>query len=565
MKRRIASLVMAAAMGSASVFTANPVVMLAGEVSAPVMQASYVTVTSDYLNVRAGAGFDQAIVGKLDKGDTVRVLDRSTPDWYKIDYKGYQAYIYAPLTAAAGAPAASAPAPAASSVAGYVRVTSEFLNVRTGPGVDNNKIGELKEGQIVGYSAKEGEWWRISYNGQTAYIFSNFTTAASAPSGSAPAAAPAAPAAAAPTGAAPQVSSYRTYDEYLNAYYAYIGASRPATSAPAASAPAASAPAVAAPSAPPVASTAGGGSFEMGAHIKDPERLGEMKSNGMDWVKYQVVMPGGAPDLGGIIGTVRGAGMKILIGAIGDRGRANDTNYHREFAAALANVAKQGVDAIEVWNEPNLDREWGGSGANGVNPDNYANLLRESYNAIKAANPGVLVISGAPAPTGYAGGNCRGDVCDDKPFLERIARAGAAGYMDCQGAHYNGSPNPPNMRSGGPTGDHHSWYFWGTFDTTYNAIGKPICFTEMGYVTKDGISGSLPGGFSWGNNITQQNQAEWLGQLVTNLRSSGRARLAIVWNWNFRQYDDDPQAGYSILRPNGSCPACPYIKSAMGR
>jgi hypothetical protein len=316
-----------------------------------------------------------------------------------------------------------------------------------------------------------------------------------------------------------------------------------------------------------VASTANTGGFEMGAHIKDPERLSDMKSNGMDWVKYQVVMPGGAPDLSGIVGQVKGTGMKILIGAIGDRGRANDEGYHKEFAAALANIAKQNVDAIEVWNEPNLDREWGGSGRNQVNPEKFANMLRESYNAIKSANPGVLVIAGAPAPTGYAGGNCRGDVCDDKPFLERVYRAGGTAYMDCQGAHYNGSPNPPNMRSGGPTGDHYSWYFWGTFDTTYSAIGgaKPICFTEMGYVTKDGIAGSLPGGFSWGNSITQQNQAEWLGQLVSNLRSSGRARLGIVWNWNFRQFDEDPQAGYSILRPNGTCPACSYIKSAMGR
>lgn len=555
---------MAAAMGSASVFTANPAVMLAGEVSAPVQQASYVTVTSDYLNVRAGAGFDEAIVGRLNKGETVRVLDASNANWYKIDYKGYQAYIYAPLTSASGAPSApAASAPAASG--SYVQVTSDFLNVRSGPGVNNNKIGELKKGQVVAYSAKEGDWYRISYNGQTAYIFADYTTPASAPAASAPAAAPAAAAPAAPAGGPPQVSSYRTYDEYLNAYYAYIRAPRPAASAPAASAPASSAPAASAP--PPAPSTAGGGSFEVGAHIKDPERLGEMKSNGMDWVKYQVVMPGGAPDLGGIIGTVRGAGMKILIGAIGDRGRANDLGYHKEFAAALANVAKQGVDAIEVWNEPNLDREWGGSGANGVNPENFANILRESYNAIKAANPGVMVIAGAPAPTGYKGGNCGGDVCDDKPFLERVHRAGGTSYMDCQGAHYNGSPNPPNMRSGGPTGDHYSWYFWGTFDTTYNAIGgvKPLCFTEMGYVTKDGISGSLPGGFAWGNHITLQNQSEWLGQLVTNLRSSGRARLGIVWNWNFRQYDDDPQAGYSILRPNGSCPACSYIKSAMGR
>ena len=82
---------------------------------------------------------------------------------------------------------------------------------------------------------------------------------------------------------------------------------------------------------------------------------------------------------------------------------------------------------------------------------------------------------------------------------------------------------------------------------------------------KDGIAGSLPGGFSWGNNITLANQAEWSARLVTLLKQSNRARLAIFWNWNFRQFTDDPQAGYSLLRPDGSCPPCASTKTPIAQ
>ncbi len=147
-----------------------------------------------------------------------------------------------------------------------------------------------------------------------------------------------------------------------------------------------------------------------------------------------------------MINAAHGNGIKLLVGAVGDRGRAGDANYHKEFARELANLATQGADAIEVWNEPNLDREYGGSGAGQVNPENYANMLREAYGAIKSVNPNVLVISGAPAPTGYFGGNCTNAGCDDAPFVQRLAAAGAAAWLDCIGAHHNGTMVGPDQR-----------------------------------------------------------------------------------------------------------------------
>ena len=88
-------------------------------------------------------------------------------------------------------------------------------------------------------------------------------------------------------------------------------------------------------------------------------------------------------------------------------------------------------------------------------------------------NKNTLVISGAPAPTGYFGGRCENAGCDDAPFIQRLANTGAAAWMDCAGAHHNGTMVGPDQRSGAPVGssDHPQWYFFGTLDTVYNAFG----------------------------------------------------------------------------------------------
>jgi len=44
-------------------------------------------------------------------------------------------------------------------------------------------------------------------------------------------------------------------------------------------------------------------------------------------------------------------------------------------------------------------------------------------------------------------------------------------------------------------------------------------------------------------------------------RRDGRVRLVIIWNVNFTQFGADPMAGYAIIRPDGSCPACVALGS----
>jgi len=483
-----------------------------------VSAGSEVTVTvptGDPLNVRSAPSLQGDIIGTLANGTKITTAGQSDDGaWWKISYGGKDAYIYAAYAVAGGAAAA----PASASAPGAVTVTYEYLNVRAGPGTDQSIIGGLKAGDSVVPTGKssDSQWWQIAYSGQTAYIYAAATSMG--------------------------------------------GTGTAAVAAVAAAAPA-SAPAVAA-AAPGV--NAGG--FGIGGHIHTFDYLGKMKDIGMTWVKFQAVLPG---DLGGaqnVINTAHAQGMKALIGAKGDLSRAGDANYHNEFAGYLATLAKGGADAIEVWNEPNLDREYGGSGHGQVNPENYVDMLQKAYTAIRAANGGTMVVGGANAPTGYFGGNCSSNGCDDDQFLARMAAAGAANYMDCMGAHHNGSMVGPDTTSGAPTGNHYSWYFWGTLGMTYNSFGGkvPICWTELGYVTGEGI-GALPGGFSWGSATTLDNQAQWLARAVQLSRDSGKVKMMIVWNIDFRQFNDDPQSAFSIFRPNGECRACGPIKAAMGK
>ncbi|MBZ0288038.1 MAG: hypothetical protein K8I30_10525, partial [Anaerolineae bacterium] len=190
-------------------------------------------------------------------------------------------------------------------------------------------------------------------------------------------------------------------------------------------------------------------------------------------------------------------------------------------------------------------------------------LLAKSYNAIKGANSNTLVISGAPAPTGYFGG-CSPAGCDDNAYIAGMAAAGAANYVDCIGLHYNEGILGPTQNSGDPrgSGDYYTRYFSGMMNVYSRAFGgrRPLCFTELGYLTPEGFP-PLPGAFGWAENVSLGQQASWLDQAVSLSARSGKVRLLIIWNVDFTQYGDDPMAGFAMIRPDGSCPACEALGS----
>lgn len=320
-----------------------------------------------------------------------------------------------------------------------------------------------------------------------------------------------------------------------------------------------------APTGPPPASTANISGFELGGQALSFAHPGHMKNARMTWVKRQVKWHGeGAHNHQHLIDSARGNGFKVLLSVIGDKNQiaGNPGAYYQNYANFLAGLARGGADAIEVWNEMNIDREWPAGQINGAN---YVQMLSAAYHAIKGANPATMVVSGAPAPTGFFQG-CGPNGGDDDCYLRQMAAAGAANVMDCVGVHYNAGIVPPDATSGAPVGSsgHYSWYL-PRMMTLYRSFfpSKPLCITELGYLTGEGI-GALPGGFAWASGNTLAEQAAWLAGAVHRARGSGYVRMLIVWNVDATYWGSDPQSGYAIVRPGGGCPACDSLRVAMG-
>ncbi len=536
--------------------------LLSAIVMPSLAQVGTVAGVTQNLSLRVGPGVDWRRIKTLPIGTNVAVDGRDvTGNWVRgIDQSGDIGWMAArflsigtdgafnlPLIDREAPITVSAPAPGAVSVAAVVQETTDaqpevaavatggsvtttsstILNIRSGPSTDYRVLGKLAAGETFSIDGRDStiSWVRgINSAGVIGWVSVTYTGL--------------------------------SYDQ--TAGLPIVDVSTPfglaVPSAPAADV-AVDAGAV---NVQPIASTAPVSGFAVGGQVQtfDGNAENAMRSAGMTWVKRQVVYDRGASaeSTAWMIQDAHARGFRILLSVKGHPQDILDPNFFGEYAGFVGGLAGLGADAIEVWNEMNIDREWP-SGQ--INPAAYVNMLAPAYNSIKANNPNTMVISGAPAPTGFFGG-CGGGGCDDAPYMAGMAAAGAANYMDCVGIHYNEGIVPPSQRSGDPRSEHYSRYFWGMIDAYRASFNKPLCFTEIGYLSPEGYGG-LPGGFAWAGDTSVAEQAAWLGQAVDLAAGSGAVRLFIVWNVDFTQYGSDPQGGYAIIRPGGACPACSAI------
>lgn len=107
------------------------------------------------------------------------------------------------------------------------------------------------------------------------------------------------------------------------------------------------------------------------------------------------------------------------------------------FVYAFVDRYKDRVQHIIIWNEPNLSFEWG---LRPVDAAAYVDLLKAAYPRAKEANPNVIVLGGALAPTVEPIGGARG--LDDLIYLQQMYDAGAREYFDALAAHAYGLTAP---------------------------------------------------------------------------------------------------------------------------
>jgi hypothetical protein len=395
-------------------------------------------------------------------------------------------------------------------------VNAEVVNVRSGPGTVYAIVGRVAAGESYRISGKNerGDWWQIEYKDGKGWISADLVKATG------------------PVGAVATVAAPPT-----------------PTAAPQAVAAAGFAPA-----------PSGGGFFAYGIQI-DPygdrgAAISTLKSLGFTWVKIQVPwkdfegQPGQRNFPDDVINTLAGNGLSILASIVKSpqwarpgnsdfnvEGPPADPGTYAAFVAAFAGRYCGRVQAIEVWNEQNLWYEWGGES---LDAGRYMQLLARAYGAIKGACPGMIVVSGAPTPTGA---NPPAAI-RDTIYLEQMYQHGLRHYCDAIGVHPSGYGNPPDVRfqdwqAGNYSRPSHvsdpSFYFRNTMEQyrnimiAYGDAGKRLWPTEFGWAS----TSSPVRGYEYAAYNSEQQQGEYIARAYEIMRGWGFVGVAFLWNLNY--------------------------------
>ena len=301
------------------------------------------------------------------------------------------------------------------------------------------------------------------------------------------------------------------------------------------------------------------------------------KGAGMNWLKQQVnwiaveTAPGQYDwsQLDAIVNTASSQGTKILISVDQaptfyrgpNSGLApTDPSTFGNFMQAMAARYAGKIQAYELWNEENLDREMG---TGNIDPSNYLPLLKAGYQGVKVGDPNALALLGAPSPTGA---NIPGVSMDDVSYLQQLyaLNGGEAKlYFDAMGAHPSGFAIPPDCTPDTPQcslapgwNNDPSFFAFYRVNQYHDVMtqngdsGKKIWFTEFGYDSTD----QPPPGYEYAKYVTEQNQADFLVRAFKKARALDYVGGMFIWNLNFQPFvpKTDEKWGFGLVRPDWS-------------
>lgn len=323
---------------------------------------------------------------------------------------------------------------------------------------------------------------------------------------------------------------------------------------------------------------------------------------GVKWIKFQFAWDLMEPEPGVFsevfykyrlfVQKADNAGLNVMISiakapdwaraSLEEDGPPRDPQYLANFITHLMNEVRVDLygnsyfEAIEIWNEPNLRREWNGGALNGAE---YMQLFDVAYNAIRAGEGGhsVTVISAGLAPTGWNDGIT---ATDDRAYFRQMYDAGLGNpaYQNIAiGVHPYSAANPPDARWCGEDtcsdygyDNHPSWFFLNTLED-YHAImneygdgGRQLWATEFGwgtyenFLTTDGTVPPIPASQPYFERITEDMQANYIIRAFEIGQDLPYIGTMVLWNLNYIQqpYVDasDERSAYAILRPEKSGP-----------
>jgi len=202
------------------------------------------------------------------------------------------------------------------------------------------------------------------------------------------------------------------------------------------------------------------------------------------------------------------------------------------FCSEVAQRYKGRVDAYQIWNEPNLAREWRGAAPD---PVGYVELLRACYVAIKTEDPGAMIVSASLAPTGSS----LPEALPDVEYLIGMYEAGASPYFDLLGLNAPGYLAPPEVspeEAADPANGYggHAFFCFRHVEemreimVTYGDEHKQVAILEFGWHTN--ASPEHPD-YAW-FAVTPETQADYLIRAFNYAAENWAPWIGPMFVWN---------------------------------
>ena len=130
------------------------------------------------LSLRQSATTSSTRLALIPEGTTLTITAKNG-SWYKTTYGGKTGYVHADYVNIQTTPSNSDVAH--SGKYKIVNTDGEGLSLRQSATTSSTRLALIPEGTVVTVTAKNGSWYKTSYNGKTGYIHSDYTTAYIAP------------------------------------------------------------------------------------------------------------------------------------------------------------------------------------------------------------------------------------------------------------------------------------------------------------------------------------------------------------------------------------------------
>ncbi|WP_339164355.1 SH3 domain-containing protein [Siminovitchia sp. FSL W7-1587] len=150
----------------------------------------YVSVNAgSNLNLRSTASTRGSVIGKLSRGTQVSVLSESN-GWAKVTANGKTGYVSSQYLSSQSGSATPSPSAPGKTITKYVSVNAgSNLNLRSTASTRGSVIGKLSRGTQVSVLSESNGWAKVTANGKTGYVSSQYLSSQSGsatPSPSAP-------------------------------------------------------------------------------------------------------------------------------------------------------------------------------------------------------------------------------------------------------------------------------------------------------------------------------------------------------------------------------------------